>query len=148
MRIPFVCGFLLVLSSQARPVLQTPIEVAASKYVPGVTWQPKSVVAADFTCRGRTEQAILGSSKSEIVIAVFVNGPSSAPEVLRDTVRSREDVELKTETLDYDPKDIVGDLQGFQRSKVCRGLNLGDGMIDSRHIYWNHVSLRFDSWTL
>lgn len=98
--------------------------------------------------RGRTEQGILGLSKSEIVVAVFVNGTSAAPEVLRDTVRNREAVELKTETLDYDPKDIVGDLEGFQRSNVCRGLTLGDGMIDSRHTYWNHASLRFDSWTL
>ena len=148
MQVLSICGFLLILLSQARSVRQTAIEVAASRYVPGVTWQPKSVVAADFTCRGRTEQAILGLSKSEIVIAVFLNGTSSAPEVLRDTVRNREDVELKTETLDYDPKDIVGDLEGFQRSQVCRGLNLGDGMIDSKHIYWNHASLRFDSWTL
>jgi hypothetical protein len=54
------------------------IEKAAAKYVPGVAWQARSVVSANFTCRGRKEHAILGVSTSEIVIAVFVKGLNRA----------------------------------------------------------------------
>src|ERR1017187_4191115 len=46
------------------------IQKAAAKYVPGVAWRHQSVVSGNFSCRGRSEQAILGISKSEIVIAV------------------------------------------------------------------------------
>jgi hypothetical protein len=127
------------------------VEKAATRYVPGVAWQRRSIISGNFTCHGRKDQAILGIGASEIVIAVFVNGLDSRPEVLRYSVkaRNRKTAELKIEDLDYDPKEMIGsDLDGFTRSKSCKGLNLSDGETDSAHIYWNHKSQRFEDWTL
>ena len=121
---------------------------AAPRFVPGVVWRPKSVLTADFSCRGRKEQAILGVTAKEIVIAVFLNGPAEPPEVLGYSaeVRDASEAQLTTESLDYDPKDDVGDLPGFRRSRTCVGLNLSDDRIDSAHIYWNHDAKRFEDW--
>ena len=132
---------------------QDPASVAkaATKRLPGVAWQRRSIVSGDFTCRGRKEQAILGVDASEILIAVFVNGLDSWPEVLRYSAKARnpKTAELTIEDLDYDPKEMIGsDLYGFRRSKSCKGLNLSDGDTDSAHIYWNYKTLRFEDWTL
>jgi hypothetical protein len=127
------------------------IEKAATKYVDRVAWQRTSVVSGNFTCHGRKEQAILGVSESEIVIAVFVKGLDTRPEVLRYSGKARnpKTAELKIEDLDYDPKELLdSDLDGFRRSKSCKGLNLSDGETDSAHIYWSNKSHRFEDWTL
>lgn len=124
------------------------VSQAASKFVPGVTWRPKSVLTADFSCRGRKEQAILGVNAKEIVIAVFLNGLAEPPEVLRYSAEMRDakQVQLTLESLDYDSEEAIGELPGFRRSRTCQGLNLSDGKIDSAHIYWNHDAKRFDDW--
>ena len=127
------------------------IPAAAARYVPRVTWQPKSLVTADFTCRGPKQQAILGTNTEEIVIAVFLNGANKPPEVLRYSANVREaaDAILSIEDSDFDPLTDLGyALPGFRRSKSCKGLNLSDGRIDSAHIYWNHDAQRFDDWSL
>lgn len=124
------------------------VSQAASKFVPGMTWRPKSILTADFSCRGRKEQAILGVNAKEIVIAVFLNGLGEPPEVLRYSAEMRDakQVQLKLESLDYGSEEAIGELPGFRRSRTCQGLNLGDGKIDSAHIYWNHDAKRFDDW--
>lgn len=131
-------------------VAQAPsIVTAASKFVPGVTWRPKSVVTADFSCRRGKEQAILGVTATEIVIAVFLNGTTNKPEVLRYSASARDatEVKLTLESLDYDPKaEAFSELPGFRRSRTCKGLNLSDDKVDSAHIYWNHDAKRFDDW--
>lgn len=129
---------------------QTPAEIekAAAKYVPGVTWQARSVISGNFTCRGRIEHAILGVSASNVVIAVFVEGIKARPKVLRYSAKNRETAKLATESLDYDPREDPGyGLPGFQSSKSCMGLNLSDDSTDSAHIYWNHEARRFDDWS-
>jgi hypothetical protein len=100
------------------------ITAAATKYVPGVKWQPRTVLTADFTCRGRKEQAILGTNSEDIVIAVFLNGTNQKPEVLRYSakVRSAQSAMLTIENQDFDPKAEIGfDLPGFKRSRTGKG---------------------------
>jgi hypothetical protein len=121
---------------------------AANKYVPGVTWHSESVISGDFTCRGLKEQAILGITAQEIVVVVFINGLQNKPEILRDKVHTPADAELTTEDLDYDPMEQVGvELEGFLRSKICKGLNIADNHVDSFHVYWNHKDSQFDWWS-
>ena len=121
---------------------------AANKYVPGVTWHSESVISGDFTCRGRMEPAILGITAREIIVVVFINGLQNKPEILRDKVHAAADAELTIEGLDYDPKEQVGaELEGFLRSKVCKGLNIADNHVDSFHVYWNHKDSQFDWWS-
>ena len=136
-RVLGLAAVVLLLGEAARP---SSVAEAAARYVPEVNWQPASVVAADFTCRGRQEQAILGTNSSEIVIAVFLNGTSARPEILRYSakVRRAATAVLAVEDREFDPKDV--------RSKTCKGLNLSDGEIDSAHIFWNHDARRFQDW--
>jgi hypothetical protein len=81
MKRQIIVGLQVLLFSQAGAGQET-VTRAAARYVPGVSWRAKSVVTADFTCRGRMQTAILGVSPSEIVVAVFLNGTNSRPEVL------------------------------------------------------------------
>jgi hypothetical protein len=144
-----VLGLAIMHSSLAQNSVS--VEKAAMKFISGMDWQRRSVVSGNFSCHGRKEQAILGVTASEIVIAVFVNGLDMRPEVLRYSGKARnpKTAELKIEDLDYDPKEMIGsDLDGFKRSKSCKGLNLSDGETDSAHIYWNHKLQRFEDWTL
>jgi len=127
---------------------------AAARYVPGVDWRPKSIVTGDFSCSGRTEKAILGTTPTEIIVAVFLNGTAKRPEVLRYSAKARRasSAALTIEDLNFELKDLQADLgfvpPGLRPSKTCKGLNLSDGETDSAHIYWNHESRRFDDWTL
>ena len=119
-----------------------------------VKWQEKSILRGDFTCRGATEFAILGTTPKEIVVAVF-RLPSRKPvDLLRysGTARNPETAILTIEPLDFDIKQLEQDIgyvpDGLQSSKTCLGLNMTDQMIDSAHIYWHRKNRRFESWSL
>jgi hypothetical protein len=145
-----VASLPLVLCAQTTDGVE-PVQAAAAKYVPGVRWRAKSVIAGNFSCRGRTESAILGTSESWIVVAVFLNGLDHKPQVLEYSTKARNAASaiLQTESLGFDPEEALGyALPGFRRSKTCKGLNLSDSRSDSAHIYWNHESRRFDDWVL
>jgi hypothetical protein len=121
---------------------------AANKFVPGITWHSESVISGDFTCHGHKEQAILGISQKEIIVAVFIDGLDTKPEILHDKIHVPADAQLEIEGMDYDPKDEIGaTLEGFQRSKVCKGLKIDDGHTDSFHVYWNHKANEFNWWS-
>lgn len=120
-----------------------------------VTWEPQSVLVADIDCDGKADSAFVGRSPGRVAVALIRAG-SAAPDVIsfgthgaavEDEVGS-SDAKLTLESLDYDPRDATGDIDGFQRSKVCKGLNLGDGESDSMHLFWNHQSHRLDWWRL
>jgi hypothetical protein len=56
-------------------------------------------------------------------------------------------IKMTIESVDYDPEDEIGvAIQGFRRSKTCKGLNIADDHTDSIHIYWNHYFREFDLW--
>jgi len=132
----------------AEAELRIAIVTAANKHVPGGTWHSESVVISDFTCRGLKEQAILGITAQEIIVVVFINGLQNKPEIVRDKVHTPADAELTIENLDYDPNEQAGvELEGFLRSKECKGLNIADNHVDSFHVYWNHKDSKFDWWS-
>jgi hypothetical protein len=140
---------MLIICTQARAARSLSTTEAAARHVPGVNWRAGSIVAGDFTCRGRMEKAILGTGNTEIVVAVFVRGTAYRPEVLRHSakVRRAATAVLTIENLDFDPMEALGYLlPGFRQSKTCKGLNLTDGESDSAHIYWNREDHRFDDW--
>ena len=143
-------SILIAVLLQLSAAQKTELVAAANKYVSGVTWQQDSVIIADFTCAGHKEQAMLGTTRSEIVVAVFPDGIAKQPEIIRE--KSGFDpklVKLKIEGLDYDPKNIIdGEPEGFQKSNTCSGMTIGDGYRDSLHLYWNHKSHKFSSWSL
>lgn len=154
MKRSFTCLLLLCAPLVASAEVPAAVVAAASKIVPGVTWKTESIVVGNFSCRGRIESAILGATKSEIVIAVFVAGISKPPKLLRYSTKTRDPStsELKIEDGDFDSKEFQSEVgylpDGLRPSKTCKGLNLSDGKIDSSHIYWNHNTKQFSDWVL
>lgn len=126
---------------------------AAKRADDTVLWQPKSVISGNFTCRGRKEFAILGTSSKEIVIAVFARGVAKPIDLMRFSgiARSPDSAILSIEPLDFTIDEFereVGTVpDGLVPSKTCVGLNMTDQMIDSAHIYWHRKNGRFESWS-
>lgn len=123
------------------------IVTAASTFAPKVSWRAASAVTADFTCEGRAEQAILGNTATEIVVAVFVHGIDQSPELLRYSTEMRDPakVRMSLEPLTYRSKDAP-DLRKFHLPATCRGLRVDDGRIPPAHIYWNPETKQFADW--
>jgi hypothetical protein len=136
--------FLALVLAAACPA-QTSLIRAASRFVPGVTWKPKSVVVADFTCEGRKQQAILGVNTKHpvVVVAIFVRGTNTKP-VVFEFSKSPKYARLEAESLDY---ELDYDLPGFRRSTTCKGLVVSDDEIDPSHLYWNHDAKVFGRWS-
>ena len=78
-----VLGTLLIGAAHVPSITES-----ASTFVPGVTWQPVPFYGR-LHLSGRTEQAILGVTPTEIVIAVFLNGAGEKPEVFATLGRAR-----------------------------------------------------------
>jgi hypothetical protein len=58
--------------------------------------------------------------------------------------------EIKLESMDYNPIEMVGELEGFKKSKTCSGINLytTDGECDSFHYFWNYKRKQMQWWRL
>src|SRR6267378_339428 len=96
-----LAGFVMAFAAAADASPE--VVAAAKKAYPAADWQEKSVVHGNFSCRGRNETAVLGTSKAEIVVAVFLNGLERKPEILRYSTKTRaaESAILTTEPLDF-----------------------------------------------
>ena len=119
-----------------------------------VRWVADSTLIGDFDCDGTADSAFVGRGPTEIHVGV-VGGARGAPTVLRFAIGADQQAGVCTaaavlafESLDYDPAQLVGPLEGFQRSVRCKGLLLSDGQCDAVHIYWNDASRQFDWWRL
>jgi hypothetical protein len=130
------------------------VATAAKVHYPRATWQPKSLLVGDFSCSGKQEFAILGTSTEHIVVAVFTAGLSVKPQVLEYSAKARvaKWAVLTKESRDFKPGELEADLgylpEGLTPSKTCSGLNLSDGEVDSAHIYWDTKSKRFTDGVL
>lgn len=142
------CLVLLVNTAWANPA----VKKAADQFVGGVAWQAQSVLTADFSCAGKTEHAILGTSDKEIVVAIFTPDLKRAPEVLRFEAGGRkpEAAKIRLEDSSLTPAEITtlagSAPTGYKPSKTCKGVRLSDDASDAAHIYWDHDSKKFDSW--
>ena len=123
-----------------------------SAAVPAVQWDAKSGLRADLDCDGRVDQAFLGRNSGRVYVGV-VRAAATKPEILDFAVDAgiqeaicAEPARLVVESLDYDPTDAVGQVDGFRRSRTCRGLELSGGECDSIHLFWNHASKSLDWW--
>ena len=154
MRCLYLFSFFLLFVPNLASGASMSVEMAATQFVKGVTWRKDSVVAGDFSCRGKIEQAILGTNKVHIVVAVFLDGLAKRPKVLRYSASARKPgtAVLAVEDMNFDLKTFEKEVgyipPGMRPSKSCKGLNLSDGEIDSAHIYWNHDAKQFSDWVL
>ena len=121
---------------------------------PNVRWDSKSGLRADFDCDGRPDQAFLGRNAGRVYVGL-IRAAAQRPEILDFAVGASiqeeicgEPAELVIESLDYDPEEAVGGIDGFRRSRRCKGLQLRGGECDSIHLFWNHESRSLDWWRL
>jgi hypothetical protein len=125
---------------------------AAKRFYPNFQWKTGSIQNADFSCDGRADLAILGLNGGKAVVAIFIDGVRERPALLEFANYETDLVELKSEKLTdnaTDFKKMLGETpEGYRRSRICRGLNIGDGERDSAHIYWNHKKKGFSVWSL
>jgi hypothetical protein len=117
-----------------------------------VQWDARSGLRADLDCDGRADQAFLGRNAGRVYVGV-VRAAAIKPEILDFAVDGgvqeaicAEPAKLVVESLDYDPTDAVGPIDGFRRSRACKGLELSGGECDSVHLFWNHALKRIDWW--
>jgi hypothetical protein len=115
-------------------------------------WEISSKLVGDVDCDGVADSAFIGRSKSAVRVGL-IRANATSPDILSFAIGSgiqdavcTDKAALVFESLDYDPKEAVGEIDGFRRSTVCKGLNLGDGECDSIHIFWNTSSHRLDWW--
>lgn len=141
---------LALLTTVAYAANEGSVAVAAKAFYPDATWQERSVLRGDFSCRGKSDVAIIGTSVEFIVVAIFTGGLDSTPQILKYStkVRTAKTAVLTKESLDLSPEELEGMPEGFKASKTCSGLNLSDGEVDSAHIYWNAKYQTFTDWTL
>lgn len=131
----------LLTASAAAEILD-----AAHRFLPDVRWQSSSVVSADCTCQGNQEVALLGTTAEEIVVAVFLGGTSSEPEVLRYSAKARNAATAKL-SIESGGQDLdAPSLPAGMQSQKCQGLRMDDGEVDAAHIYWNPKTRKFADW--
>jgi hypothetical protein len=94
-----------------------------SAAVSGVQWDAKSGLRADLDCDGRADQAFLDRSAGRVYVGV-IRAAATKPEILDFAVDAgiqeaicAEPAKLVVESLDYDPTDAVGPIDGFRRSQ-------------------------------
>jgi len=121
---------------------------------PDIRWDPKSGLIADFDCDGSPDVAFLGRTEGKVFVGL-VRAASTKPEILEFAVDPavqaaicNEPAKLALESLDYDPTEAVGRIDGFVRSRRCKGLVLSGGDCDEIHLFWNHKTHRLGWWRL
>lgn len=121
--------------------------------LPGIQWE-KRVLTLDCDCDGLNDSAYLGRFKGHIFVG-FASGADSSVDLLEFSVSPglqqaicAEPAKLEVESLDYDPTNTIGKIEGFVRSKTCKGLRLSGGDCDAIHIFWNHKTKSLNWWRL
>ncbi len=122
-----------------------------------IVWDKNSILEIDINCDGKKDYAILGQSAQGISVAVVL-GPISIKRKIEaftfSVGRQSQDslcqlpAKLETESLDYDPTEMVGKLSGFRSSKKCASFKLSDDACDSFHFYWDHMANALSWWRL
>lgn len=110
-------------------------------------------VVADLDCDTREDSAVLLRSDSVVTLLVHRASRNAADSIQfwthyngREGIYGSRVFLLRT-ALDYTPgEQEIPDLPGFRPSTSCFGLQLGDGMTDSRWFYWNWDAQRLDFW--
>lgn len=128
------------------------IKAAAERFVKEPEWRSASVLEADFSCSGKLQKAILGTWANEIVVAIFTQGITHPPSVVKFDAGNRNGKAAKIRLDDYnltadEIAGVSGEMPvGYRPSTTCHGVRLSDDSHEAAHIYWNHDNQRFDTW--
>jgi hypothetical protein len=138
------CAFGQAAEAQPRQSTQQEALRLLSASRPDIKWELKSALSADIDCDGSPDKIFLGRAAGKIYVGV-VRAVIKEPEILEFGVGPhaqdslcQEPAKLKIESLDYDLDGEIGPLDGFRRSRRCKGLLLSGGECDPIHLYWNY----------
>jgi hypothetical protein len=117
-----------------------------------IKWDVKSALTADFDCDSTLDEAFLGRTAGKVFVGI-VRAAGKQPQILEFGVNPsaqdaicQEPATLTIESLDYDPTEEVGKVDGFQPSRRCKGLLLSGGQCDPIHLYWNYRTKHIGWW--
>jgi hypothetical protein len=121
---------------------------------PDINWDAKSALTADFDCDGSPDEAFLGRSAGRIYVGV-IRAATKQPEILEFGVDAsaqdaicQEPAKLEIESLNYDPSGEIGKIDGFRRSRRCKGILLSGGECDPIHLFWDYKTKHLAWWRL
>jgi hypothetical protein len=114
----------------------------------------KRPLAGDVDCDGHADAISYAVSPEMVSVEVRFSQKGRAAQSLTFAIGANSQnslraapAEVDLESLDFDPKaEGQGDLSGFQRSKVCKGIVLDDQQSDPIHVYWDHDAHRLAWW--
>lgn len=153
MMVATLAGIALPVLAGAQTIDGAPVKAAAERFASGLAWRSASLLEADFSCSGNTEQAILGTSGKEIVVAIFTQGLNQPPALVHFDASGRNIEASKIRMDDYNlsAQEIAGVAGeapvGYRPSNACHGVRVSDDSYEAAHIYWNHADRRFDTWS-
>lgn len=114
----------------------------------------KRLLTGDVDCDGHEDAIYYSVSPGTVSVEVRFSQRGRAAQSLTFAIGADSQNSLRVapsevslESLDFDPKDEeMGDLPGFQRSKLCKGIVLDDKQSDPIHLYWDHDTHRLAWW--
>jgi len=114
----------------------------------------KHPLVGDVDCDGHADAISYAVSQSTVRVEVKFSQRSRAAQSLPFPIGSGSQnslhaapAEVTLESLDFDPAtEEMGELPGFQGSKVCKGIVLDDHQSDPIHTYWDHAAHRLAWW--
>jgi hypothetical protein len=124
--------------------------------ITGVRWNVTSTVFGDFTCSGKKDIAMYGTSeKSGYVVMIQPAKKGAKPSylVFPDQRPDPSSIEFIVESLDVArdkalQKELRFAAPTFRSSKKCKGLLFRVGDTDAKHIFWDRRARAFKWWSL
>lgn len=123
---------------------------------PEARWETATPFRVDLDGDGQPDYLVLGRTPDRVLLAAFTAplGLGSKAQVLVFTLDPRRPTGLCTdkpvleaESLDFDPEQTpIGELPGFTRSKVAKGVKVGGGACAPFHLYWDRQTLNLKFW--
>lgn len=123
---------------------------------PNEKWDKKTSLKIDIDCDGKKDLVFLSQTPNYAYVGLVL-GRKNGPTVFTQRIAigdPKQDslcaapAEIGTESLDYDPTEMVGETPGFKTSKSCKAFVLAGGECDMFHFFWNHRDNKLDWWRL
>jgi hypothetical protein len=120
----------------------------------GATAHAKHLPTGDVDCDGHADAISYSVSPDTVRVEVRFSQKGRAAQSLTFSIGADSEnslrvapAEVSLESLDFDlSAEEMGDLPGFQRSKLCKGIVLDDQQSDPIHVYWDHDAHRLAWW--
>ena len=144
-------AFAGLLRAQA-PLLEPLLRQASAE----AKWDAATPLRVDLDGDGQEDFIVLGRTKDRVLLAAFTSplGMASKAQLITFTLDPRrptglctEPPVLEAESLDFDPeKTPIGELPGFTRSRVAKGVKVGGGACPPFHLYWDVQARDLKYW--